>query len=104
MVLTDSTRLTWKHSQTFGGLVNFNPHVHVLAADGVFGTDGVFVELARMRIYASEDSLIVSLRAGLLDDPGPHPGVGGDPLGELLRPRGDDVHALGKALGGLLRP
>ena len=49
----------------------------------------------RMRIHASEDSLIVSLRAGLLDDPGPHPGVGGDPLGKLLRSRSDDVHALG---------
>ena len=35
MVLTDSARLTWHHSQTFGDLVNFNPHVHVLA-DGVF--------------------------------------------------------------------
>ena len=31
--------------QTFGDLVNFHPHVHVLAADGVFGTDEVFVEL-----------------------------------------------------------
>jgi len=31
--------------QTFGDLVNFNPHVHVLAADGVFRADGVFVEL-----------------------------------------------------------
>jgi len=25
--------------------VNFHPHVHVLAADGVFGADGSFVEL-----------------------------------------------------------
>ena len=31
--------------QTFGDLVNFHPHVHVLAADGVFRADGVFVEL-----------------------------------------------------------
>ena len=31
--------------QTFGDLVNFHPHVHVLAADGVFGADGSFVEL-----------------------------------------------------------
>ena len=77
MVPTDSARLTWNHSRIFGDLVNFNPQVHVLAADGVFGTDAVFVELARMRIYASEDSLIASLRAGLLDDQGPHPGVGG---------------------------
>ncbi len=31
--------------QTFGDLANFNPHVHVLAADGVFGPDGTFVLL-----------------------------------------------------------
>jgi hypothetical protein len=31
--------------QTFGDLVNFNPHVHVLAADGVFQADGTFVHL-----------------------------------------------------------
>ena len=28
--------------QTFGDLVNFNPHIHVLAADGVFDADGDF--------------------------------------------------------------
>jgi len=28
--------------QTFGDLVNFNPHVHVLAADGAFDADGSF--------------------------------------------------------------
>ena len=31
--------------QTFGDLVTFNPHVHVLAADGVFGEDGTFFVL-----------------------------------------------------------
>ena len=31
--------------QTFGDLVNFNPHVHVLAADGVFDADGGFTVL-----------------------------------------------------------
>jgi hypothetical protein len=31
--------------QTFGDLVTFNPHIHVLAADGLFRTDGVFVAL-----------------------------------------------------------
>ena len=31
--------------QTFGDLANFNPHLHVLAADGVFGADGVFAAL-----------------------------------------------------------
>jgi len=31
--------------QTFGDLLTFNPHIHVLAADGVFRADGVFVAL-----------------------------------------------------------
>jgi len=31
--------------QTFGDLANFNPHLHVLAADGVFGADGAFTAL-----------------------------------------------------------
>ncbi len=31
--------------QTFGDLVNFHPHVHVLAAQGVFRADGAFVAL-----------------------------------------------------------
>jgi len=31
--------------QTFGDLVNFHPHVHVLTADGVFRADGRFVPL-----------------------------------------------------------
>ena len=31
--------------QTFGDLVTFNPHIHVLAADGLFRADGVFVAL-----------------------------------------------------------
>ncbi|HEY5636504.1 MAG TPA: transposase [Burkholderiales bacterium] len=31
--------------QTFGDLVNFNPHIHVLAADGVFAAEGGFTVL-----------------------------------------------------------
>lgn len=31
--------------QTFGDLVNFNPHIHVLAADGTFDADGGFTVL-----------------------------------------------------------
>ncbi|MGH8674604.1 MAG: transposase zinc-binding domain-containing protein [Burkholderiales bacterium] len=31
--------------QAFGDLANFNPHVHVLAADGAFHPDGTFVPL-----------------------------------------------------------
>jgi hypothetical protein len=34
--------------QTFGDLVNFNPHLHVLAADGVFLPSGRFVALPRV--------------------------------------------------------
>lgn len=29
--------------QTFGDFLNFNPHLHVIAADGCFGNDGVFM-------------------------------------------------------------
>jgi hypothetical protein len=29
--------------QSFGDLANFNPHLHVLAADGVFGAEGTFI-------------------------------------------------------------
>jgi len=31
--------------QTFGALVNFNPHVHALVADGVFEASGRFIPL-----------------------------------------------------------
>ena len=31
--------------QNFGNLANFNPHLHVLAADGVFGAEGTFTAL-----------------------------------------------------------
>jgi hypothetical protein len=34
--------------QTFGDLVNFNPHLHVLAADGAFFPGGRFVALPRV--------------------------------------------------------
>ncbi|MGH6693618.1 MAG: transposase [Gammaproteobacteria bacterium] len=34
--------------QTFGDLVNFNPHLHVLAADGAFLPGGHFVALPRV--------------------------------------------------------
>jgi len=29
--------------QSFGDLANFNPHLHVLAADGAFFPDGAFL-------------------------------------------------------------
>ncbi|MHB8278885.1 MAG: transposase [Candidatus Humimicrobiaceae bacterium] len=28
--------------QTFGDLLGFNPHLHILCADGCFGTSGTF--------------------------------------------------------------
>ena len=31
--------------QTFGDLANFNAHLHVFAADGVFGAEGTFTAL-----------------------------------------------------------
>ena len=34
--------------QIFGDLANFNPHLHVLAADSVFGADGTFSALPPM--------------------------------------------------------
>ena len=40
--------------QTFGDLLTFNPHVHVLAADGAFRADGVFVVLPAIPVKLLE--------------------------------------------------
>jgi len=40
--------------QTVGDLVTFNPHIHVLAADGVFRTDAVFVALPAIPVKLLE--------------------------------------------------
>ncbi len=40
--------------QTFGDLLTFNPHIHVLAADGVFCADGVFVVLPAIPVKLFE--------------------------------------------------
>ena len=40
--------------QTFGDLVTFNPHIHVLAADGLFRADGVFVALPAVPVKLLE--------------------------------------------------
>ena len=40
--------------QTFGDLVTFNPHIHVLAADGLFHADGVFVALPAVPVKLLE--------------------------------------------------
>lgn len=49
--------------QTFGDLVTFNPHIHVLAADGVFAADGKFVHLPAIPAKLLE----AGLRARVLD-------------------------------------
>ncbi len=66
--------------QTFGDLANFNPHVHVLAADGAFLPDGTFVFLpavpeglltegfrrAVLEFLAENDAISEDLRSKLL--------------------------------------
>jgi len=61
--------------QTFGDLLTFNPHIHVLAADGVFRADGAFVvlpaipvkllraPLRSVAVQAAEDGQLVAARA-----------------------------------------
>ena len=49
--------------QTFGDLVNFNPHLHVLAADGAFLPGGRFIALPRV----PASLLAESLRRAALD-------------------------------------
>lgn len=40
--------------QTFGDLLTFNPHIHVLAADGVFRADGAFLVLPAIPVKLLE--------------------------------------------------
>ncbi len=40
--------------QTFGDLLTFNPHIHVLASDGVFRADGAFVVLPAIPVKLLE--------------------------------------------------
>ena len=40
--------------QAFGDLLTFNPHIHVLAADGVFRADGAFVVLPTIPVKLLE--------------------------------------------------
>jgi len=49
--------------QTFGDLANFNPHVHVLAADGAFLPDGRFAPLPAV----PEPLLVESFRRAVLE-------------------------------------
>ena len=66
--------------QTFGDLANFNPHLHVLAADGAFFANGSFVSLppvpeqllvegfrrAVLEFLAENDAISEDLRSKLL--------------------------------------
>ena len=66
--------------QTFGDLANFNPHVHVLAADGAFFPNGAFVRLpavpegllaegfrrAVLELLAENEAISEELRSKLL--------------------------------------
>jgi hypothetical protein len=66
--------------QTFGDLANFNPHLHVLAANGAFLADGTFVALpavpeellaegfrrAVLKFLAQNDAISEDLRSKLL--------------------------------------
>ena len=49
--------------QTFGDLVNYNPHIHVLAADGAFDAHGSFTALPPI----PRKLLEASFRKGVLD-------------------------------------
>lgn len=59
--------------QTFGDLVNFNPHIHVLAADGVFDGDGDFSVLPPiprklLEPWFRAEVLALLRREGLISD------------------------------------
>ena len=59
--------------QTFGDLVNFNPHIHVLAADGAFDADGGFTVLPPLPRKVLEpwfraEVLALLRREGLVSD------------------------------------
>ena len=60
--------------QTFGDLANFNPHVHVLAADGAFLPDGTFVPLPPV----PEALLIEGFRRAVLEFLVRHAAISGE--------------------------
>ncbi len=76
--------------QTFGDLANFNPHVHVLAADGAFRPDGTFVPLPAV----PEGLLAEGFRRAVLGFLVGKRAVSGEPRSKLLgwRHSGFSVH------------
>ena len=55
--------------QTFGEQVNFNPHIHVICADGCFTEDGKFTEAWAYDTKALEDAFADAIFS-LLQDKG----------------------------------
>ncbi len=76
--------------QTFGDLANFNPHVHVLAADGAFLADGTFVPLPAV----PEGLLVEGFRRAVLEFLVRHDAISGELRSKLLgwRHSGFSVH------------
>ena len=76
--------------QTFGDLANFNPHVHVLAADGAFLPDGTFVFLPAV----PEGLLAEGFRRAVLEFLLRHAAISEDLRAKLLgwRHSGFSVH------------
>jgi hypothetical protein len=76
--------------QTFGDLVNFNPHLHVLAADGAFLPGGRFVELPRV----PERLLLEGFRRAVFDFLAENEALSEELRGRMLRWRysGFSVH------------
>jgi len=54
--------------QSFGDLANFNPHVHVLAADGGFRADGAFVPLPPIPEALLESGFRRAVLDGLVEE------------------------------------
>ncbi len=66
--------------QTFGDLANFNPHVHVLAADGAFLPDGTLVPLPAV----PEGLLVEGFRRAVLEFLVQHAAISGELRFKLL--------------------
>jgi hypothetical protein len=62
--------------QTFGDLANFNPHVHILAADGAFRPGGTFVPLPAVPEGLLVEGFRRPHRAGKLAQPSRGQGLG----------------------------
>lgn len=66
--------------QTFGDLVNFYPHIHLLATDGVFSPDGVFQVMPPLPLAALGQTFREAAIACLIEDGA----IADTPLGHQL--------------------